>query len=189
MLSCADTLPQSNEYKELMAHLRREEEARAYERMINPPPPTETFAQRFPSSNANFFAARMDSFASKDEDDEVTYADINRQLALIINVLVSIIACSVAIWVAARYWSTPARLALSMTGSGVVAVAEVVIYMGYLRRIKEARVEEKKKPEIKEVAETWVIEGSRDKKGTVIHKTAVDGDEGDTVRQRKAKQK
>ncbi|KAK0658729.1 Vacuolar ATPase assembly integral membrane protein VPH2 [Lasiodiplodia hormozganensis] len=180
----------SNEYKELMARLRKEEEARAYERMLNPPPPTETFSQRFPASNADLFAPHpMDSFASKDEDDEVTYADINRQLALIINVLVSIIACSVAIWIAARYWSTPARLALSMTGSGVVAVAEVAIYLGYLRRIKEAKVEEKKKPEIKEIAETWVIEGSGEKKSVAIQKTGIASGEADTVRHRKGKQK
>ncbi|KAL0257762.1 hypothetical protein SLS55_006925 [Diplodia seriata] len=188
----ADSMPlQSNEYKQLMARLRKEEEARAYERMLNPPQPTETFGQRFPASNAaNLFAARpMDSYASNDEDDEVTYADINRQVALIINVLVSIIACSCAIWMAARYWSTPARLALSMTGSTVVAVAEVVIYMGYLRKIKEAKVEEKKKPEVKEIAETWVIEGGSEKKSIAIQNTAVASDEADTVRQRKGKQK
>lgn len=187
---CTDDPPQSTEYKQLMARLRREEEARAYERMLNPPAPAESFSQRFPTSNAHLFsAAGMDHFANTDEDDEVTYADINRQLALIINVLVSIIACSCAIWIAARYWSTPARLALSMTGSGVVAVAEVAIYMGYLRRIKEARVEEKKKPEIKEIAETWVIEGGNEKKSTAIHKTSVVSDEAENVRHRKGKQK
>ncbi|EOD45963.1 ATPAse vacuolar Er assembly factor vma12 [Neofusicoccum parvum] len=163
----------STEYKQLMARLRREEEARAYERMLNPPAPAESFSQRFPTSNAHLFsAAGMDHFANTDEDDEVTYADINRQLALIINVLVSIIACSCAIWIAARYW-----------------IAEVAIYMGYLRRIKEARVEEKKKPEIKEIAETWVIEGGNEKKSTAIHKTSVVSDEAENVRHRKGKQK
>lgn len=189
-----DFSPQSNEYKELMARLRREEEARAYERMLNPPPPTDTFGQRF--SNANLFAIPppigADHFTGKDEDDEVTYADINRQLALIINVLVTIIACSIAIWMAARYWSTPARLALSMTGSGVVAVAEVAIYLGYLRRIKEAKVEEKKKPEVKQIAETWTTEGGGEKKeknSTAIQKTGVAGEEADTIRHRKGKQR
>jgi outer membrane protein assembly factor BamD (BamD/ComL family) len=33
-----------------MARLRREEEARAYEKMINPQPAAESFAQRFPTS-------------------------------------------------------------------------------------------------------------------------------------------
>lgn len=142
-----------------MARLREEEEQRAYERMINPPPPQE-FSSRAPTS----MYAIPDNLPMKEEDDEVTYADINRQLALIINVLVSIIACSVAIWIAARHWSVPQRLALSMTGSGVVAVAEVVIYMGYIRRIQEAKTTERKVVETKEIVETWVIDRTTGKK-------------------------
>ena len=133
-----------------MARLREEEEAREYERMMNPLPPKETFSQRFP--NAHLFPN-----VAIPEEDEVTYADINRQMALIINVLVSIIACSVAIWMAASHWSTPTRLGLSMGGSGVVGVAEVVVYAGYIRRVKEAKEREKNKVEIKEIVETWVI--------------------------------
>ena len=49
-------------------------------------------------------------------------------------------------------------MALSMFGSGTVAFAEVAIYMGYLRRIKDAKQIEGKKAETKEVVETWVIE-------------------------------
>ena len=140
-----------------MARLRRAEEAREYERIINPPPPMETFQQRFP----NAYGAKLFSPSTADigEDDETTYADINRQMALIINVLVSIVACSVAIWLAARHWSTPSRLGLSMGGSGMVGVAEVVVYAGYIRRLKEARKKGKKQIEIKEIVKTWVIGG------------------------------
>ncbi|KAI9686769.1 MAG: hypothetical protein M1822_002829 [Bathelium mastoideum] len=149
----------SDEYKALMARLREEEEARKYERMLNPPPKSETFTQRFPNSaHTHLFPTTV-----KEEEDEVTYADVNRQLALILNVLVSIIACSVTIWMAARHWSAPSRLALSMTGSSVVAVAEVVIYSGYIRRVKEAKDNEKKKTEQKEILQTWVIDGSEKK--------------------------
>ncbi|KAG9603337.1 hypothetical protein KCU77_g1815, partial [Aureobasidium melanogenum] len=130
------------EYTALMARLRREEENIAYQRLINP-----TSSIPEPSR-----------IRAEDEDDEVTYTDVNRQLALIINVLVSIIACSVAIWIAARHWSVPQRMALSMFGSGAVAIAEVAIYMGYLRRIKDAKQTEGKKVETKQVVETWVIE-------------------------------
>ena len=145
-----------------MARLRREEEDRAYERMINPPLPTETFSQRFPNSpHAALFPAAQ---ADIGEDDEVSYADINRQMALIINILISIVACSVAIWLAARHWSTPTRLGLSMGGSGMVGIAEVVVYAGYLRRIKEAREKGKKDVEIKEIIKTFVI-GGGDEKG------------------------
>lgn len=143
-----------------MARLRREEESRAYERMINPPLPMESFEQRFRnSSNARLFSGDQ---AQVDEDDEVTYADINRQMALIFNILVSIVACSIALWLIASRWSTPSRLALSMGGSIVVAVAETVIYAGYLRRVKEARAKGKKQVEIKEIIKTWVIGNDED---------------------------
>jgi hypothetical protein len=147
LLPFADISQQTAEYTALMARLRREEENIAYQRLINP---TSSIPE----------PARI---RVEDEEDEVTYTDVNRQLALIINVLVSIIACSVAIWIAARHWSVPQRMALSMFGSGTVAFAEVAIYMGYLRRIKDAVQVEKKKVETKEVVETWVIEKKNSK--------------------------
>ncbi|MCJ1311883.1 hypothetical protein MMC25_005556 [Agyrium rufum] len=160
----------SSGYKALMARLREDEEARAYERMINPPLASETFAQRFPYATPNvFFTDATGSTAvsggAKDEDDDVTYADINRQIALIINILVSIVACSAALWMIASHWSTPARLALSMAGSLIVAVAEVAVYAGYLRRLTEAKVKERKKVEVKEIIKTWVIGGGEDWRG------------------------
>lgn len=144
-----------------MARLRREEEDRAYERMVNPPLRTETFSQRFPnSSHAALFPTAQ---ADIGDDDEVSYADINRQMTLIINILISIVACSVAIWLAARHWSTPTRLGLSMGGSGMIGIAEVVVYAGYLRRIKEARENGKKDVEVKEIINTWIIGGGDEK--------------------------
>lgn len=145
-----------------MARLRREEEDRAYERMINPPLLPETFSQRFPNSpHAALFPSAQ---ADVGEDDEISYADINRQMTLIINILISIVACSVAIWLAARRWSTPSRLGLSMGGSGMIGIAEVVVYAGYLRRVKEAREKGKKDVEVKEILKTFVI-GGVDEKG------------------------
>jgi len=145
-----------------MARLRREEEARAYDRMLNPQFPSESFAQRFQGSpHANLFPSSYD--LAKQEEDETTYADVNRQLTLILNVLISIICCSVCIWIAAKHWSTPTRLGLSISGSLVVAIAEVVIYSGYIRRLEEAKQKEKLKVEQKEVSETWVIEPNKDR--------------------------
>ena len=138
-----------------MARLRREEEAREYDRMTSPPPPSETLSQRFPGSrHAHLFPAYQ---ADVGEDDEVSYADVNRQMTLIINIIVSIVACSVVIWMAARHWSTPSRLGLSMGGSSMVGVAEVIVYAGYLRRVREAKEKGKKAVEIKEIVKTWVI--------------------------------
>ncbi|KAL8909282.1 MAG: hypothetical protein Q9207_000292 [Kuettlingeria erythrocarpa] len=151
----------TDEYKTLMARLRYEEEARVYERMVNPPQPTETFEQRFPrSSTSKLFS---DAQAQVAEDDEMTYADVNRQMALIINILVSIVACSVALWLVASSWSVPSRLALSMGGSILIAVAEAVVYAGYLRRVKDAREQGKKQVEVREIIKTWVIGSDREK--------------------------
>jgi len=161
----------TSEYKALMARLRREEESRAYERMINPPPPLETFSQRFPTASAAhaFSSSHQPTKANDTEDDDVTYADINRQIALILNILVSIVACAGGIWMAARWWSTPARLALSMSGSMLVGIAEVVVYAGYIRRVGEAKGKAKNLKEIKEVMKTWVIDGGKDNESVNGH--------------------
>ena len=154
-----------------MARLRREEEAREYERMTNPPPRSETFSQRFPASrHAPLFPA---SQADVGEDDEVSYADVNRQMALIINIIVSIVACSAAIWMAARHWSTPSRLGLSMGGSSMIGIAEVVVYAGYLRRVREAKEKGKTAVETKEIIKSWVI-GGDDKKVSEIDAIPID---------------
>ena len=138
-----------------MARLRREEKARAYERMINPPSPLESFGQRFPNSNnKKLFAEHQ---AQIDAVDEFTYADVNRQLALIINVLLSIVACSVTLWMVSSHWSTSKRLGLSMGGSVVVGIAEVALYASYLRKLKEARAKGTKQIEIKKIMKTWII--------------------------------
>lgn len=152
---------QTSEYQALMARLRQEEESRAYEQMTNPPPPMETFSQRFPS------ASTYNSHNSTEED-ELTFSDINRQMTLIFNVLISIVCSSAALWIAARHWSTIARLSLSMSGSILIAVAEVAIYSGYMRRMGEAKSKEGKLKEVKEIVNTWVVGGDEGEKSEII---------------------
>jgi hypothetical protein len=139
-----------------MARLRKEEEARSYERMTNPQSTSESFSQRYPNSRYGTIFPVQSTKA--DEDDEITFAEVKRQATLIINVLVSVICTAVFLWIAARRWSVEARLALAMIGALVVAIAEVVIFGGYLRRLKEAKQVERKKIEVKTVENTWVIE-------------------------------
>ncbi|KAF2227811.1 endoplasmic reticulum-based factor for assembly of V-ATPase-domain-containing protein [Elsinoe ampelina] len=145
------------EYVALMARLREEEEQRAYERMINPPPPAETFGHRSPGTKA--FGADILKAPVAQEVDDVTFADVNRQITLIINVLVTVIACSVGIWVIAWHWPTPTRLALSLGGSTVIGVAEVAIYFGYIKRVSDAKTKAVQQTESKQIVDTWVIDG------------------------------
>lgn len=44
-----------------------------------------------------------------------------------------------------------------MGGGGLVAAAEAVVYLGYLRRVKQAREQGKKVVEVKEIMRTWII--------------------------------
>lgn len=147
----------TSEYKALMARLRKEQEARQYQELINPTTPAQPSSQNLPlSSAANAFTSTA-AYIEDSPDDEATYADIKRQVTLIINVLVSIVACSFALWKVSRWWSTPARLALSFGGSILVAVAEVAIYWAYIFKVKESIKTEKKIKEVKTVKRTWVV--------------------------------
>jgi hypothetical protein len=169
----------SPEYTALMARLRAEEEARSYERMLHPPPTRETFSQRFPTADFSLGAtAPLDS-----EDDDLSYEEVHRQIILIINILVSIVCVAVFIWVAARHWSVGKRLGLSMGGSFAVAVAEVAVYGGYVRKVREAKRVERKKPEIKEIVRSWVLDKGEEKEDVIVGKEK----EVDGVRFRKGK--
>ena len=110
-------------------------------------------------------------------------------MALIFNVLISIVACAGAIWVAARWWSTPTRLALSMSGSLLVGVAEVVVYSGYIRRVGEAKWKAKGLKEVKEVVNTWVVGGKEieEPDGAETPLTIAERDNGESSKVRKRK--
>lgn len=173
---------QTPEYHALMARLRAEEEARTYERMLNPPPTRETFSQRFPGARSRV----PDHFSiGVDEVDDVSYEEVHRQIILIINVLISIVCVAVFVWVAARHWSVGKRLGLSMGSSFAVAVAEVVVYSGYVRKVQEAKMAEKKKPEIKEIVASWVLDPGKNGEHDGLSTSKEKLDDG--VRYRKGK--
>lgn len=171
----------SPQYHALMSRLRVEQERQSYERMLRPPPTRESFSQRFPQSDFS-----LGSLAPRDsEEDDLSYEEVHRQIILIINILISIVCVACFIWVAARHWSVGKRLGLSMGGSFGVAVAEVAVYGGYVRKVREAKRAEKKKPEIKEIVKSWVLDGGGEKEAELVGGVGKDGD-GD-VRKRKGK--
>lgn len=167
-----------------MARLRREEDARAYERMVNPPPPLETFPNRFPSA-AHAFAEANRPFRAEDlGDDEVTYNEVHRQVMLIINFLVSIAGVAVTLWIAGRWWSLSSRIFLSLGGSIVVAIAEVAVYSSYVWRMGEAKSKQVAVKEIKEVVQTWVV-GQQDGDDKSVLLQSKEGDDKSVLLQSK----
>lgn len=158
---------QTPEYKALMARLRREEEERSYNRMINPPQ-AESFFQRYPHASARAFAMVNQPTSKADEgDDDVTYEDIHRQLLLIVNFLVSIFGVAGTLWVAARWWNTPARLFLTMGGALVVAIAEVAVYSIFVWKMGDAKGKQDGVKEVKKVVGTWAT-GEKEEEGEEV---------------------
>ncbi|KAI1865621.1 hypothetical protein JX265_007944 [Neoarthrinium moseri] len=158
----------SEEYKQLMARLRRDEEERSYERMLKASSTRETFAQRFPTapmSMADSFAeANRPSRQSDWGEDQISHGEVQKQVTLIVNFLVSIAGCAAAIWMVARWWSTTARLFLTLGGSIVVAIAEVAVYQAYSWRMAEGDKKQRDMKEVRQIVKTWVI-GDDENKG------------------------
>lgn len=183
------TYPQTPEYKALMARLRRDEETRAYQRMVNPPH-VESFYDRFPHASARAFAAVNQPISAADtgDDDDQggTYEDIQRQVLLIFNFLVSILGVAGTLWVLARWWSLPARLFLSMGGGIAVGIAEVSVYSIYVWKMGDAKKRQKAVKEVKEVVGTWV--DAKEQKGGDEKTVLLEGKEehADGVRRRTA---
>lgn len=153
-----------------MARLRRDEEERSYARM------TEKLQTGRGGGMASATTAGFDRFAEANRptnaadmgDDSIELGDVQRQMTLLLNFLISIAGCAVALWLAARWWSTPARLFLSMGGALVVGIAEVAVYSAYTWRMAEGNRKEENKKEVRRVVKTWVV-GEEEKKGADGH--------------------
>jgi hypothetical protein len=152
---------QSSEYKALMARLRHQEEQRNYERMLKPLPNRDTFSQRFPMApmnQADSYAEANKPFRQSDMgEDGIDHGEIQKQVSLIVNFLISIMGCAAAIWIAAQWWSTTARLFLTLGGSIVVAIAEVAVYSAYSWRMAEGDKKQQKTKEVRKIVKTWVV--------------------------------
>lgn len=136
-----------------MARLRREEEERKYQQMVSQPSSLDAAsrsAQQFAEVNRPAGKADLG-------DDDATMNDVHRQVMLVINFLVTILGSAATLWIVARWWSTPARLFLTMGGTLVVAIAEVAVYSAYVWHIGQARTQESKIKEVKEIVDTWVV--------------------------------
>ncbi|KAJ4019232.1 hypothetical protein NW766_002938 [Fusarium irregulare] len=175
----------SPEYKALMARLRRDEEARSYQRMINPTPQQETFKDRFPSSAAAFAEVNRPTTAADLGDDEIAMEEVHKQVTLIINFLVSIAGVAGTLWVTARWWSLPSRLFLTMGGSILVGIAEVVVYNAYMWKMEEGRKKHGKVKEVKQVVESWVLGKDDDQDEKTVLLSEKDDAVNDGVRKRK----
>ncbi|KAJ3558647.1 hypothetical protein NPX13_g9668 [Xylaria arbuscula] len=149
----------TDEYKALMARLRHEEEERSYERMIRKAPPRETFAERFPMAPMahSFAEVNKPSKKSDEEADDIEFGDVQKQMTLIINFLVSVFGCGAALWKLAQWWPVSTRLFLSLGGAIVVAITEVAVYSAFTWRMSQSEKKQTNMKEVREVVKTWIV--------------------------------
>lgn len=172
-----------------MARLRRDEEERVYQRMVSsssasfayPTTSMATSARNYPATNNAFASVHRPSNKADEGDDDVTMNEVHRQVMLVINFLVTIFGCAATLWILGRWWSTPARLFLTMGGSIVVGIAEVGVYYAYVWHLGDAKRKDAKVREVKEVVETWVVgaEKEEQEEASETGSKEVDGKDGE----------
>lgn len=136
----------SPEFLKSMEKLRLRAKEEEYQRLINPSLQTDTLYEQ--------------KFDDKQLTPAQAHKELKSQLTTIVNVLISVGSVVYAIW----YWTDSSwklqdsyRILLCLFFGLLVLVAEVVVYMGYLNRIEEAKIRERKKKEVKKVITTHRI--------------------------------
>lgn len=135
------TKPKTKEYLELMEKLRLQEKEKEYKQLVQP-------------------QAQFDTLYEPTVE-HITPAQMNKELknyiTTIVNILISVASVVYAIW----YWTDTSwnlpdsyRVLLCLFFGLLILVAEVVVYLGYLNKIEDARKAERQKKEIKKVIKT-----------------------------------
>jgi hypothetical protein len=81
----------------------------------------------------------------------------SRALAVVANVVLSLLACAYGVWRATRWWSVPSRTAAALVAALVVALAEVGVYAAYTLRVAEAERRERSRVEVRSVLARWKV--------------------------------
>lgn len=136
-----EPIPKSPEFESMMAKLRLRQAEIEYQRLIKPKPEFQTLHEE--DILSTLLAAQQTK-------------EVKNQITTIVNILVSVASVAYAAW----YWTgsswglqTVWRVLLMVLAGLLVLIAEVVVYMGYVRRVHEARTREQAKVEVKKVLE------------------------------------
>lgn len=137
--------PKTKEYMRMMERLRLEAQEAEYKKLINPAPQHSTL---YDTSNQEYISPVQ------------AHKELKNQLTTIVNVFISVGSVSYAVW----YWTASSwglkdsyRVLLTVFFGLLVLVAEVVVYMGYLNKVEEARLREYNKKEVKKVIKSYNV--------------------------------
>lgn len=138
--------PKTAEFLESMELLRRRAQEEEYQKLLNPRPGFGTLYEPKFDDEA-FNASRL-------------HKETKSHVTTIFNIFISVASVMYAIW----YWTDTSyrfrdvhRVLLCLFFGLLILAAEVVIYMGYLRKVEEARTKERSKVEHKKVVRTFTL--------------------------------
>lgn len=133
------------EFIEQMEYLRLRAKEEEYQSLINPSPEINTL---YESKFDDEFSHQTPVQAHK---------ELRHQLTTIVNILISVGSVVYAIW----YWTESSwglpnsyRVLMCLFFGLLILVAETVVYLGYLNKIEDAKIRERKKKEVKTVVNT-----------------------------------
>lgn len=137
-----ESLPKTKEYLKSMERLKLIEKEEEYRRLVNPRPALGLLYE--------------DKF-DEPYNPAQAHKETRTHITTMFNILISVVSVVYAIW----YWTDTSwglrdsyRILLCLFFGILILVAEVVVYMGYLNKIEEARIKERKKKEVKKVIRT-----------------------------------
>ncbi|KAH3683576.1 hypothetical protein WICPIJ_005423 [Wickerhamomyces pijperi] len=142
------------EFKRSLDQLRNKLEERSYQRLL-----------RGKSINHSTINGNNE-VDDNDEDANLSPAQmqkkVNEQITTIVNIFISVASVVYAIWYwTSNYHNLAYRVLLCLFTGILILVAEVVVYNSFIRKLKDARVKEGKKKEIKRVVDTVVFKGGK----------------------------
>ncbi|OBA19099.1 hypothetical protein METBIDRAFT_80041 [Metschnikowia bicuspidata var. bicuspidata NRRL YB-4993] len=133
-------------FVKLMEDLRLRNKEEEYQKLVNPSPTLNTlYEQKY--HDEPFNSVRQ-------------HKETKTHITTMFNILISVASVVYAIW----YWTDSSwgirdsyRVLLCIFFGILILVAEVVVYMGYLRRIEEAKIKERNKKELKKVVRSFTV--------------------------------
>ena len=134
-------LKKTREFTELMEKLRLKQKELDYQKMVN--------ADLASGDLHRMIELEREKVEGTDHRPSNVAKEVKSQLSTVINIMFTTISVAYAVW----YWtgsstnmSLEARVLCSLLFTLLALVAEVVVFSGYVRKVRIARVEERQKP-------------------------------------------
>lgn len=141
-----ESIPKSELFLKSMELLKIRAKEEEYQKLVNPSPALNTLYEK-KYDDEPFDAVRQ-------------HKETKTHITTMFNIFISVASVVYAIW----YWTDSSwgirdsyRVLLCLLFGILILVAEVVVYMGYLRRIEEAKVRERSKKEVKKVIRSFTV--------------------------------